>query len=158
MRIKPMANSGVTLIELVVFIIVLSVGLTAMVSALNNHLSNSVDPIVNIRALECAQAKLDEISARKYDENSPTGGVPACGSAEQGAVACLGIAPDGDFDDVGDYSNQVDSSNIDCVVSVSVVNAGGDLGLSPDQAKRITVDVISPGGGRATLSTYRTNF
>ena len=74
---------GVTLIELVVFIVVLSIGLTAMVTAMNNHLSNSVDPIVNTRALECAQAKLDEISARKFDENSPTGGVPACGSGEE---------------------------------------------------------------------------
>lgn len=151
-------SRGVSLIEMVVFIIVVSIGLTAMVLAMNNHLSNSVDPIVHTRALECAQAKLDEISARKFDENSPTGGVPACGSAEQGAVVCAGIAPDGDFDDVGDYSGQVDNTDANCSITVTVANAGGDLGLAADQARRITVDVISPGGGRATLSTYRTNF
>jgi len=149
---------GVTLIEMVVFIIVLSIGLTAMVSAMNNHLSNSVDPIVNTRALECAQAKLDEISARKFDENSPTGGVPACGSGESGAVACLGIVPDGDFDDVGDFNSHVDNSDSNCAITVTVVNAGGDLGINADQARRVTVDVVSPGGGRATISTYRTNF
>ena len=151
-------SRGVTLIEMVVFIVVLSIGLTAMVAVLNNHLSNSVDPIVNTRALECAQAKLDEISARKFDENSPTGGVPACGSGEVGAVPCLGIVPDGDFDDVGDFQGQLDNSDSNCSVSVTVTNAGGDLGLSADQARRITVDVTSPGGGYATLSTYRTNF
>ena len=151
-------NTGVTLLEMVVFIIVLGIGLTAMVTAMNNHLSNSVDPIVNTRALECAQSKLDEINARKYDENSPTGGVPACGSGEVGAVACAGIAPDGDFDDVGDFAGQLDNANSDCSISVSVVDAGTDLGLSADQARRITVDVVSPGGGRATLSTYRANY
>ena len=151
-------QAGVTLIETVVFIIVLSIGLTAMITAMNNHLSNSVDPIVNIRALECAQAKLDEISARKFDENSPTGGVPACGSGEVGSVACLGIVPDADFDDVGDFHGQVDNSDSNCSISVEVVNAGGDLGVAADQARRVTVDVVSPGGGRATVSTYRTNF
>lgn len=156
--LMPWRIKGVTLIEMVVFIIVLSIGLTAMVAAMNNHLSNSVDPITNIRALECAQAKLDEISARKFDENSPTGGVPACDSAEVGAAACLGIVPDADFDDVGDYNGQVDNSDSNCTVSVSVVNGGGDLSLSAAQARRITVDVVSPGGGRATLSTYRANF
>jgi MSHA pilin protein MshD len=129
-----------------------------MVTVMNNHLSNSVDPIVNTRALECAQAKLDEISARKYDENSPTGGVPACGSGESGSAACLGVVPDGDLDDVGDYNGQVDTVDSNCSIAVTVVNAGTDLGLSNDQARRITVDVTSPGGGRATLTTYRTNF
>lgn len=151
-------NHGVTLIETVVFIVVLSIGLTAMVKAMNNHLSNSVDPISNTRALECAQAKLDEISARKFDENSPTGGIPACGSAEQGSVACLGIVADSDFDDVGDYNNQVDNSDSNCSITVTVVNGGTDLGLSANQARRITVDVTSPGDGRTSLTTYRTNF
>ena len=151
-------GSGVTLLEMVVFIVVLSIGLTAMVTVMNNHLSNSIDPIANTRALECAQTKLDEISARKFDENSPTGGVPACGSAEPGAVSCLGINPDTDFDDVGDYSGQVDNSDSNCSVTVTVVDGGGDLGISANQARRITVDVISPGGGRSTLTTYRTNF
>lgn len=151
-------HQGITLIEMVVFIIVVSIGLTAMVAVMNSHLSNSVDPIVNMRALSCAQAKLDEISARKFDENTPAGGIPACGSAENGSVACAGIAPENSFNDVGDFSGQVDSSDSLCTVSVEIANAGSDLGLAANQAKRVTVNVVSPGGGRATLSTYRTNF
>lgn len=158
MRTELPAQRGVTLIELVVFIVVVSIALTAMISAMNYNLIHSVNPIVQMRALECAQAKLDEISARRFDESSPTGGVPACGSAEAGAVACTGVAAEVQLDDVGDFAGQVDSSNPDCSVSVTVVNAGGDLGLPADQARLVTVNVTSPGGGNATLSTYRTNF
>lgn len=149
---------GVTLIETVVFIIVVSVGLSVLVTAFSSFLGNSVDPIVQVRALECAQAKLDEIVARKFDENSPTGGVPPCGSAEVGAVACAGISSDADFDDVGDYDGQTDNSNPSCSITVAVSNAGGDLGLPAAQARLITVTVTSPGGGNATLSTYKANF
>lgn len=159
MRTELARQRGVTLFELVVFIVVISIGLGAMVMAMNNHLINSVDPIVQMRALECAQAKLDEVSARKFDENSPTGGVPACGSAEAGAVACAGIVAEAELDDVGDFNGHTDNSNPDCNISVSVVNAGTDLGLTDDaEARLITVDVVSRGGGRASLSTYRSNF
>lgn len=149
---------GVTLIELVVFMVVVSVALTAMFSAMNHYVIHSVDPVGQIRALECAQAKLDEVSARKFDENSPTGGVPACGSAEAGALACAGISADAQLDDTGDFAGQTDNSNPDCSISVTVVNAGGELGLPVNQARRVTVQVTSPGGGNVTLSTYRSNF
>src|SRR5690554_3731606 len=96
-------QSGVTLIELIVFIVVVGIALTTIVMAMNSSLIRSVDPLLNVRALECAYAKLDEINARKFDRNSPTGGVPACGSGLADAVACAGISPGTLFDNVGDY-------------------------------------------------------
>jgi MSHA pilin protein MshD len=154
----PPANTGITLIELVVFIVIVSVALGALVSALGYYIRNSVDPVVQIRALECAQAKLDEIVARKFDENSPTSGIPACGSAEIGAVPCAGIVADAAYDDVGDFDGEVDNSKSNCTTTVSVVNAGTDLGVANDQVRRITVTAVSPIGGNAMLTTYRANF
>ncbi|MGI1678361.1 MAG: prepilin-type N-terminal cleavage/methylation domain-containing protein [Cellvibrionaceae bacterium] len=151
-------QNGVTLIETIVFIVVIGITLTAMVSVFTQYLGNSVDPIVQIRALECAQTKLDEITARRFDENSPTGGVPPCGSAESGAVSCAGIVADSGLDDVGDFNGITDSSNPDCTSTVTVVEAGSDLGMVNNQARRITVNTTSRGGGNATLTTYRTNF
>ena len=155
----PQNQAGVTLVELVVFIIVVSIALGTLMSAYNYSMVNSVDPLIRVRALECAQAKLDEITARKFDENTPTGGVPACGSAEAGAIACLGIVADADFDDVGDYNGQnfVDG---DCNVSVSVVGEGSDLGLADDAnvVRLITVTSTMPGGNTVVLSAYHTNF
>lgn len=150
---------GFTLIELIVSIVVISIALLALINVFNQASINSVDPIVQVRALECAQAKMDQILARKFDENTPSGGVPACGSADAGAIACLGITADGALDDVGDFQLHTDNSLDQCQISVAVANAGTELGLSAnDQARRITVTVNSTGGGSAVLSAYRTNF
>ena len=152
-------HSGFTLIELIVAVVAISIALLALINVFNQAAINSVDPIVQVRALECAQAKMDEILARKFDENTPSGGVPACGSANSGAVACLGITADAALDDVGDFQGHADNGLDQCQISVAVVNAGTQLGLSANaQARRITVTVTSNGGGSAVLSTYRTNF
>jgi len=153
------ARSGFTLIELVVVIVVISLSLLTLIGVFNQAASNSIDPVVQVRALECAQSKLDEILARKFDESTPSGGIPACGSAETNAANCTGITADADLDDVGDYNGHVDNSLDNCQIIVTVVNAGTELGLSSNvQARRITVTVNSIGGGGAVLSAYRANF
>lgn len=154
MSYQPQA--GVTLIETIVFMVVIGLALTALLSVFNESVVKSVDPVVRVRALEVGQAQLDEILSRKYDANTPTGGVPACGVAP--IPACAGIAPNGLFDDVGDYQGYTNNSDPLYPVSVSVENAGGDLGLPPINAKLVTVNVGMPGGDSLTLSAYRTNF
>lgn len=151
---------GVTLIELIVFIVVVGIGLTVMVTAMNSSLVRSVDPVLDMRALECAQAMLDEINARKFDRYSPVGGVPACGSDLEGADDCAGITglTQGAFpDNVGDYAGYK-ADNLHCAIEVEVSEAGSHLGLPNEQARLITVTAATEGGGKAVLSTYRTNF
>ena len=150
--------SGFTLIELIVFVVVISISLVALLGVFNQSSSTNVDPIIQTRALECAQAKLDEVLARRFDENTVVGGIPACGSAEPGAIACAGIVADAGLDDVGDYHGHTDTTLDNCSISVTVVQAGADLGLSASQARRITVVADSSGGGQTTLSAYRVNF
>lgn len=147
---------GVTLIETIVFLVVIGLALTALLSVFNESVVKSVDPVVRIRALEIAQAQMDEVLSRKFDANTPTGGVPACGVSA--APACAGIAPNGLFDDVGDYNGYTDNSDPAYSISVTVINAGGDLGLASTNAKLVTVTVGIPGGDRLTLSAYRANF
>lgn len=155
----PRSQSGVSLLELVVFIVVVSIALGALFSVFNHAMINSVDPMIQVRALECAQAKMDEVIARKFDENTPTGGVPACGSAETGAIGCNGIAVDAGYDDIGDYNGQnfVDG---DCDVDVAVIAEGTDLGLADDASlvRLITVTSNMPDGNTVRISAYRTNF
>ncbi|MDN3640175.1 type II secretion system protein [Simiduia curdlanivorans] len=149
---------GASLIELIVFIVVVSVSLVGILSVFNSSMYHSVNPIVQISAIELAQAKMDEILARKFDAASPTGGVPACGSAEPGSVACAGISPNGVYDDVGDFDGQVESPLTGYTLTTSVVNAGADLGLAADQARRITVAVAMPNGETIQLASYKVNF
>lgn len=152
----PERQRGVSLVELIVFLVVISVGLVALLNVFSQSMQTTNDPAINARALALAQAQLDDILARKFDENTPTGGVPACGSP--GAPACLGIVPDTDYDDVGDYNGLSASPNGIDNLSVSVVEAGSELGLANDAARRITVTVVTPNAGSLVLSAYKVNF
>ncbi|MCV6604609.1 MAG: prepilin-type N-terminal cleavage/methylation domain-containing protein [Porticoccaceae bacterium] len=155
---------GFTLIEMVVFLVVISIGLGALIAVYNQSLINSVDPVVRVKMLEIAQSQLDEVAARKYDENTPTGGVPACGSAETDAQPCSfgldsgeNLANAASLDDVDDFHNY--SATVSGYSSaVTVVLAGTDFSLASDRAKRITVTVTAPTGDSLTLSSYRVNF
>lgn len=152
---------GVTLIELIVFLVVVSIALVAVLKVFNFGAINSVDPIMRTKALELAQARLDEILSRKYDENTPSGGVPACNSNE--GVSCLGIVADSGFDDVGDYQFAPAITQSGFVVTSSVVNAGGDLGLTNNEARLVTVNVSIPvlhsaNNTSITLSAYKVNY
>jgi len=149
-------QQGVTLIELIVFMVVMGVALMALMGVFNRTVVQSVDPVVRIKALEKAQATLDEILSRKFDANTPSGGVPACGSAT--AMACAGITPDTLFDDVGDYDGFTDNTDPSFPISVSVIAAGDEIGLGVADARRISVSAGMPGGDSLTISAYRVNF
>ncbi len=156
------AQRGFTLIELIAFMIIISVGVIGLLSTFNQTVSKSVDPIIKVRALELAQAQLDEVMARKFDTSTPTGGIPACSAA---TTPCDGFnaADQGNFDDVDDYqgfSATPPSSYLNYSVDVSVSYAGNDLpGLVDNQAaKLVTVTVTMPDGSTIRMSRYKVNF
>lgn len=64
------AQSGLTLVELIVFIVVVGVGLAGVLVVLNATVKSSADPLVRKQALAVAEAMLDEIMSKSY-ENDP---------------------------------------------------------------------------------------
>lgn len=147
-------KQGITLVETILFILVISIALVVLLRAFDQSLASNVDPVVRVRALQLAQAQLDEILARKFDENTPIGGVPRCGAA---GINCAGIVADSDYDDVGDFNGLVDTGFPRHRVSVTVVNAGADIGLADADARLITVRV-SYADDELALSAYKVNF
>ena len=77
-------ETGFTLIETVVFIIVVSVGLTGVVLMFTQTAGNSHEPLLREKALTVAKATMDEICSRRWDENTPLGG----GCVETASAAC----------------------------------------------------------------------
>lgn len=150
------SQSGITLIETIVFIVVISIALGTLLQVFNHNVVQSADPAMRISALEQAQSLLDDILARKFDQNTPTGGVPACGTSA--GQPCAGIVPDGAYDDVGDYNGYAQAVGGGYSFVVSVVAAGSELGLANAQARRITVVVNTPDATPLTLSAYKVNF
>jgi MSHA pilin protein MshD len=165
MRIKKntaMRVQGFTLIELVAFIVVIGLSITAIGSVFQYSVVRIQDPLINSHLLSMAQSQLDEVLSRKFDENTPTGGVPACG----GSAPCAGIGIEAGeeltsittLDDVDDFHLYQDVPEVGYTREVSVVNAGTDFGVDNEQAKRITVTVTSPQGVAMSLASYRFNF
>lgn len=144
---KNALQKGVTLIELIVFIVVVSIALLALVGVFNQAAMTNVDPLIRIRALEAAQAKLDEILALKYDAATPTGGIPACGSTT-GAVCTNN--PENDYNDVDDFHGWSDIPFTGYGRSVSVT--------TNSNIKTITVTVNAPSGVSLVLTAQRANF
>ncbi len=76
------SKGGFTLIELILTIIIMSfaaVIITPYLTAVTHH----PDPVLREKAIALGQAMMDEILAKKWDENSPNGGGPLC-STESG--------------------------------------------------------------------------
>ena len=143
--------------------------MTAMLSAFSTSMSRSADPLWKNKSLKLAQAYLDEILSKKYDNDTPLGGVPATTS-----ISCGSLGPESgeiraEFDDVDDYNSLSDNppklvTNNDMTgyagytVQVTVICAGDDVSVSNDNAKLITVTVTSPNNTTMPFSAYRGNF
>jgi MSHA pilin protein MshD len=168
-------NDGFTLIEIIVLIVFVSIALVGVLSAYKHAMTTAADPLHNTRALKLGQALLEEIIAKRFDENSGQGGVPPCNSA--GAPACSGVlgTDPGEvfryqYDDVDDYhgmdllpptdiNDNVLTGYAAYRVQVAVGNAGTELvDLGAADAKRIDVIVTTPRGYDFTFSAYRVNF
>lgn len=164
------SQAGVTLVELVITIVVVGIALSALISALTTGITNSTIPLWESKALTLSQAYLDEISAMRFDDQTPVGG----GEVDAGVSPCS-LSTEGQsrasFDDVDDYNGVSDTppilidSTIDMAeyasyqVDVFVVCAGSELGLSTNNlAKRITVTVQTPTGDSRSVAIYKGNF
>ncbi|GAB2182372.1 hypothetical protein DLREEDagrD3_25950 [Denitratisoma sp. agr-D3] len=90
------ANRGMTLIELIVAIAVISVGLAGVLLALNT-VRNSAAPLVLKQSLAIADVVMEEILLKPHavSGTAPTNGATTCGST---AAVRTG------FDDVRDYN------------------------------------------------------
>lgn len=134
----------------------------------------SVSPVIQVKAAELGQAYLEEISLKRFDENSPIGNALRCNDSPGllcGAIGTEeGITNRALFDDVDDYNGLSDNPPQDALgnnragfnnftVNVSVSYAGTDFaGLALQDLKLIQVTVITPRGNSMIFSQYRGNF
>ncbi|MEX0965244.1 MAG: type II secretion system protein [Pseudohongiellaceae bacterium] len=113
-------QKGVTMVELVLTIVILAIALTGISVMLSRGFNRSSDALIQLRAVSLAQAYLDEILGKRFDENSRNSGIPPCRgttgplgrrcSQETGTPQPEVFGPDGSetratYDDVDDYHN-----------------------------------------------------
>lgn len=173
-------SRGLSLIEVVVFIVVLSIGIAGIVMLYNQLTVASVDPLVRKQALAVAASVMEEVQLKGFtfcdpdDPNVHTHPSPACTTLEAiGPEAGETRYADPRFDNVNDYHaftmsgagiRDVTGTTIAelgaYAVSVSVANAGGDFPDVADAAAalRITVAVTGPAGVSVSLQGYRLRY
>ncbi|MFT5321680.1 MAG: MSHA pilin protein MshD [Pseudohongiellaceae bacterium] len=123
-------HTGITLVELIATIVLLGFGLAIFTNMLIIGLQRSGNAFDEIRTTALAQAYLDEILSRRFDENSHPSGTPTCyllvgpkpcsDSATFGAMMDPGEGSRNRFDDVDDYHNLdegTDSPSGDLILS-----------------------------------------
>ena len=87
------SSAGLSLIEVVIFIAVLSVGFAAMLILYNQVTRSSVDPLVRKQSLAVAQSLLEEIELMPYTYCDPDdANVTTATSAAVGAGGCATTA------------------------------------------------------------------
>jgi len=112
---------GVTLIEMVIFIAIVSIAFTGIIMVFISTGKHSADPLIKIRTIELGQSFLEEILLKKYDEGAPVNGGcvdftvtnSRCSSGVAGKTVLQADTDPitsitetrGTFDDVDDYHN-----------------------------------------------------
>lgn len=156
---------GFTLVELIIFIVVVSAGLAGILQVMNTTVKSSADPMVRKQSIAIAESMLEEILLKDYcdpDTVDASTTPHTCGALTVEASRNL-------FDDVRDYAGYGTSAGIVAPDAAATPVAGlGNYNLSPPVAVsaailngvavlQVTVSVTSP-QGTISLTGYRANY
>ena len=179
-------QGGLSLIELVVFIVIVSVSIVGIFSVLNLATRTSADPVTRKQALAIAESLLEEIELMPFTfcESTDANAATATG-AFVGAGGCAttveAIGPEASetryssttpFDNVNDYHGFTMNSGTGGIkditntalpalnaYSASVTVVQEALGtIAATESLRITVTVTGPGNTTVTLDGYRNRY
>lgn len=146
-------QKGLTLIELVVFIVVVSVALAGVLSVMNLVTRSSADPMVRKQSMALAEAILEEVLLKDYSDTD---------GSEAGEVRAT-------FDDVMDYdgvtiagNDTLGSSPVAALSGYSAAVTVTDRAVGPGgnalPMKEIKVEVTDPFNQKLSIVGYRANY
>ncbi len=174
---------GLTLIELVMFIVIVSVGIAGILAVLNLTAQKSADPVAPKQALSIAQALLEEVQLAPFtycdpDDDKAVTATSAAGCSvvlrEDGTPLGLEGSEERPFDNVSDYNGFTMAGIRDlgtntlvagleaytAAVTVTPLALGQvSAGVVPaGDAVLIRVAVTGPGNTQVVLEGFRTRY
>lgn len=151
----PCKVHGFTFVELVISLVVIGIAVTGVLLVFTQTVASSADPLIRQQALAIAEAYLEEVISKHYDDPD---GVDGEGSR-------------GDFDDVDDYDGLTgtpsrpdgSTTGLAALSAYTVdVNVSAPLSIGPGgnqaTARQVTVTVSHGGDTIITLSGFRTDY
>ena len=150
---------GISLIELIMFIVIISIAVSGILLVMNRVAGSSADALLRKQSLAIAESLLEEIELQAMSGVTPNPGAPA-------------NAPRANFDNVFNYAGYnttagildfstnaavpgLASYNVRPAVAVIAVTPWGGLVIPAGSAVAITVSVTDPAGGVVSLTGYR---
>jgi MSHA pilin protein MshD len=151
---------GFSLIELITFMVIISIIIITLASVFKHSMSSMGSPIIRNQLLSFAESQMQTVMARKFDEATPNNGTP-CGLA----VSCVGIGLEGSetladtvtLDDIDDFNGYRDQPRPGYDREVQVNYAGTVFGINQEFVKQVTVSVSAQNGETVSLSAYKVN-
>lgn len=174
-------QSGISLIELIIFIVVVSVALAGILRVMDITGKSSADPLVHKQALAIAQALLEEVELMPFtlcDPNdvnaaSAVSATDCTAGMDQnkGGAALTSPTPAGEtrylatnpFDNVADYGGfsmpagaimDINNNNIGLAgysADIAVARKGLTLGLAADDAALLISVTVTASDGQSVL-------
>ena len=144
-------HSGFTLIEVIIFIVVVGVAMAGVLLVMNTVVKSSADPLVRKQALAIADSILEEVLQKEFTD------------------AIVGETLRSTMDDVSDYDGKTQTlfnsaspggwpAALDGYsVTINVVNDTTVIGSATLPAKRVTV-TVGRGSESVALVGYRGNY
>ncbi|MCP4413001.1 MAG: type II secretion system protein [Gammaproteobacteria bacterium] len=149
-------QTGMTLVELVISIVVLSIAVVGVLSVLGKMVGRSADPMIREQSIAIAEAYLEEISQSQFEVVASCPSVPGGGGRADYSHICHfhGLSDTGAVNQYGTSINELDNYD----VTVTVSNSSNLGGLASAVVLRIDVNVTGPTNETFTLSGYRANY
>ena len=146
----PQKQRGFTLIELIIFIVVVGAGLAGILQVINTTVARSGDPVAIKQAVALADSILEEILQKEYQDPDGLPNVVEAGRST--------------FDDVDDYNGITQALFTDwpaglaayqVAIAVTATTLGGS---STVPAKQVTVKVSRGANVSVPLSGFRAAY
>jgi len=167
---------GLSLIELVIFMVVISAALAGVLRVFIQATSASADPMLRRQALAIAESLMEEVQLMPFTFCDPDDANVETATSSAGCASSVeALGPEAgenrfatpQFDNVNDYNGYTMSGIVDITntaiaglsgysASVAVAPAAlNTITAGSSDALRITVSVNAPGGISVTLDGYR---
>ena len=141
------AASGFSLVELIFFIVAVSVALAGVLKVMDTSGKSSADPMVRKQAMVLAESILEEVLQKEFAD-------PGAGGSQTTRAT---------FDDVGDYNGKTETIFTDwpaglSAYQVAIAVTDTTIGSGTTVAvKQVTVTVTG-GTNVITMTGYRSNY
>ncbi|MDR2187909.1 MAG: prepilin-type N-terminal cleavage/methylation domain-containing protein [Azonexus sp.] len=152
---------GFSLIELIVAIIIISIGVAALMMAFSTGVRGSADPVIGKQMLATAEEMMEEILLKPFHV---LGTPPANGALVCGPAAARDSSGGGVFDDVRDYNGyqttgicDIQGNAIPGLASYNLSVATACQPVAGVNMLQVTV-TVSRGGDNVTLVSYKADL